>query len=176
MTDFDRLVGRAPANVTAAQVVGRGEHWTPANPMPPDLLHWDAPPPMKPFVGNPVFPDDVDMTGKKFGRFTVVGFLADSGGRNRGGRWVVRCACGDYEAKSAKAIRQMMSMTNQSTPGFHAGFARNGWRRKTDTRERGRGRCLISRGRNSHLASGRRRLSPCGSRPPDQCRISGSPW
>jgi hypothetical protein len=122
MTDFDRLGASTPANATAARVTSRGTHWEPSVPLPTGLQHWKSPPPMRPFAS--ASPDIVDMTGKKFGRFTVIGFLDDeAGGRNHGGRWVVRCACGgDFEAKSARAIKQMMSMTDQTTSGFHCWY------------------------------------------------------
>ncbi|MCX8796617.1 hypothetical protein [Vibrio parahaemolyticus] len=40
---------------------------------------------------------DIDLTGKKFGRFTVTGLLYK-------GKWQVRCACGNYSARKTKAI------------------------------------------------------------------------
>jgi hypothetical protein len=116
-TDFDRIIGSGPANTTAAKVTARGEHWEPATSMPHDLQHWKAPPPMQPFVSNPAWPDVVNMAGKKFGRFTVIGVLADDGGKNRGCRWVCRCVCGDYEVRSTKAIRLMLTAPKKETGG-----------------------------------------------------------
>jgi hypothetical protein len=116
MTAFDRLVGRAPANAQAARVTGRGENWVPETPMPPGFQHWKAQPRMR----APIFPD---MTGKKFGRFTVLGVLDDDGHtKNRGTRWVVKCGCGDFEAKSTKAIRSMLTMTDMASSGFQRFF------------------------------------------------------
>ena len=122
MTDFDRLIGSGPANATAARVTARGESWEPATPLPSGMMHWKAPPPMKRFVANPAAAENVDLTGKKFGRFVVVGFLADDGGKNRGGRWVCRCVCGDYEARSTKAIRLLETRPDEGTSGFQCWF------------------------------------------------------
>lgn len=49
-----------------------------------------------------------NLTGQRFGRFTVVGLYDDP---NRGAssskpaRWVVRCDCGAFEARRAKVLR-----------------------------------------------------------------------
>ena len=45
-------------------------------------------------------PNMVDLTGTQFERMTVIGLS-----RDYMGRWVVRCACGRYELRTAKAIR-----------------------------------------------------------------------
>jgi len=42
----------------------------------------------------------VDLTGRRFGRFTVIGIAKDIKAR-----WVVRCSCGIYSTRSAKAIK-----------------------------------------------------------------------
>lgn len=42
----------------------------------------------------------IDLRGKKFGRFTVLGISRDFRGQ-----WVVRCSCGIYSTRSAKAIK-----------------------------------------------------------------------
>ena len=98
---FDAVLASVPLNRSAAQVVARGEHWVPENPLPPGMQHWKSPPPM--WVFQPMAGQS-DLTGKKFGKFTVVGVLGVDGGKNRGLRWVCRCQCGDYEARSSKAI------------------------------------------------------------------------
>lgn len=40
-----------------------------------------------------------DLTGKKRGRFTVIGKARDIKGR-----WVVRCSCGNYEVRKAATL------------------------------------------------------------------------
>jgi hypothetical protein len=68
------------------------------------MMHWDAPPPMKQWMPSPAG-EAMNLTGVKFGRFTVVGLLDLDGGKNRGERWVCRCVCGDYESRSPKSIK-----------------------------------------------------------------------
>ena len=107
---FDAILASTPLNSSAARVTARGEHWVPEAQLPPGLLHWEAPPRTKPFVAPPQDPNHPDLKGKRFGRFTVVGVLDDDGGgKNRGARWVCRCDCGDYEAKTTKAIRTVLA-------------------------------------------------------------------
>lgn len=107
---WDAVLASTPLNSTAGKVTARGEHWVPQTPMPPGLLHWKSPPPMKQFVSNPQDNTYSDLKGNRFGRFTVLGILDDDGGgKNRGARWVCRCDCGDYEAKTTKAIRSVLA-------------------------------------------------------------------
>ena len=42
----------------------------------------------------------VDLTGRFFGRLTVIGISAEVAAR-----WVVRCVCGSYGLRTAKAIK-----------------------------------------------------------------------
>lgn len=99
---FDRLAASSPLNTTAARVVSGGENYDPkinfAN-------HWhsDCPPKMR-RIPEISLQTCGDLIGKKFGRLTVIG-LADDYNPKQPARWVVRCACGDYEHRSARAIR-----------------------------------------------------------------------
>lgn len=43
----------------------------------------------------------VDLTGSKFGRLTVIGISAEVLAR-----WVVRCVCGTYGLRTAKAVKK----------------------------------------------------------------------
>lgn len=56
-------------------------------------LFWKAPIKM---LQQPL--DCPDLKGVKFGRFTVLGWIG-------GGKWQVRCSCGNYAARKTKAIR-----------------------------------------------------------------------
>lgn len=98
---FDRILTSVPVNKTAAQVTAKGEHYEPKINYR-DTLHSDVPLPImdppKVLRNNGSF---VDLTGHKSGRLIVLGLWA--GGT--GSRWVVRCACGDYEVRTAKALR-----------------------------------------------------------------------
>ena len=82
-----------PVDRVASRVIGEGSHHQPKKKF--SVLHWEAPPSIRPKPKGL----RVDLTGKTFGRFTVLGVLA--GVENQ---WVVRCACGDYEIRRAKAI------------------------------------------------------------------------
>lgn len=116
---IDAVIASVPANATAAHVMARGEHWTPDAEMPPGMQHWKAPPPTKPFFANPQDPTDKDLTGSAIGRFKVIGIIDDKGGKNRGMRWLCRCTCGDYEAKSGKAIKLALAgLSPTGTAGF----------------------------------------------------------
>ncbi|UKA05040.1 hypothetical protein [Photobacterium damselae] len=55
-------------------------------------LFWVAPKPIIPISHN-----EIDLTGKQFGRFKVVGKIGK-------GRWQVRCSCGNFAARKSKAI------------------------------------------------------------------------
>lgn len=110
---FDAIVASTPLNSSAGMVTGKGIHWTPENGVPYFHPHWDAPPPMKAFDGLP----EQNLTGTKAHRFTVIGVLADTGGSKwRGRRWVVRCVCGDYEARAAKAITKLLDPSYKPNP------------------------------------------------------------
>lgn len=104
MTDFSRIFASSPMNATAARVVSRGgEHFTPNMVMPDHVKHWDYPPTTLPLPSPGK--SFVDLTGTRFGRFRVVGYM----GKRRDDRpaqWLVRCDCGDYETRSTKAIKR----------------------------------------------------------------------
>ena len=88
-------VSLRPVNSTAARVVSRGVHYDSSKKIV--QRHWDVPPPVRPVPKDPSLQD---LTGVKFGRFTVLGFYAEGNGL-----WVVRCACGDYETRRTKSIK-----------------------------------------------------------------------
>lgn len=87
-----------PIDAVAARVVARGEQFE--YQADPTSLDSDLPLAVKPIPdaarSNPSF---VDYTGKRFGRFTVLGLSAD-----RKARWVCRCVCGRYSMRSSSAI------------------------------------------------------------------------
>ena len=98
---FERLAVSAPADSVAAKQVSAGTHFDGLGNKQMPKAHWDHPPPMRPV---PDHKTTRGMIGYTFGRFTVVGLLRDSNPK-KGAAWVVRCACGDYETRKAKAIR-----------------------------------------------------------------------
>lgn len=100
--NFDKIITSVPINATAGRVMSRGEHWEPESQMPPGLKHWKSPPPMCAHTGS-----TTDFTGEKFGRFTVLGLWTEKPGGDA--RWICRCVCGDYEARSARTIKAAMA-------------------------------------------------------------------
>lgn len=74
----------------------------------PSRWFFDGPPQMRPVPKH--VPRVINLTGEVWGRLTVIGLLDKprercSGKSNNKGSWVVRCSCGTYETRSAKAIR-----------------------------------------------------------------------
>lgn len=96
--NFDAVAAAAPLNREASAVRdGSGDLWEAR--VPAHIKHWSAPPPQE----RPPPPDIADLTGLVRNRLTVVRY---HGPAKDGGRWLVRCACGNYELRRAKAIRK----------------------------------------------------------------------
>lgn len=100
---LDAILASVPLDKTAASVTSKGEHWTPARSVEEWHVHSETPLPMKPI---PMLDGTKGLAGAKFGRLTVMGHYTGPKSKNTRARYVVRCACGDYEIRSAKAIRQ----------------------------------------------------------------------
>lgn len=105
MTDlFDRIAASTPLNRTAGAVTSRsGDHYEPH--VPSHVRISDAPARMKRDL--PKDASFVDLTGREFGRLTVVGYLGSGGGGSS--KWQVRCACGAYEQRTAKSIKRALA-------------------------------------------------------------------
>lgn len=85
-------------------VTARGVHWEPAAlKLSPGQVISDVPLPTRPWPATARGQDN--LTGRIIGRLTVVGLSADSAKSEGGARWVVRCACGNYEHKRTRALR-----------------------------------------------------------------------
>lgn len=97
-TDFDQLVSADPADRVAAFVTGPGEHWEPERPKNWPATSYDAPPRTIRWTG----PAPDDLTGSRYGRLRVVGLIKATG---HWSNWLVRCQCGAYEDRSARAIK-----------------------------------------------------------------------
>lgn len=93
---FDGL-HREPVDQTAGIVFSAGVKYH--NPVAVKNPHWETCPPIKKSL-----PGALHLGGVKFGRFTVIGLLARKN-NSAPAKWVVRCSCGDYETRSARAIR-----------------------------------------------------------------------
>ena len=102
---IDRIFTSVPFDKTAAMVTGKGEHYEPAM-KPTSRAHSDVPLPMVP--AHKLFGTQVgiakELTGTVFGRMTVKG-LSKFKNPKKKAMWVCRCACGNYEQRTAKAIR-----------------------------------------------------------------------
>ena len=103
-TNWDAVAASAPLDVTAARVMGAvGEPSAFRKKVIGETYRRDfAPPKVKP---REVI-RGVNLTGLVVGRLTVIG-LADLPERNkkRNAAWVVRCVCGAYEMRTARALR-----------------------------------------------------------------------
>ncbi|HEY4356004.1 MAG TPA: hypothetical protein VGN16_09675 [Acidobacteriaceae bacterium] len=102
-TIWERLATSTPINRQAVKAVTARGGWEPAKQLKPyGYIRSDAPMVTRPF---PVTSDKKDdLTGLKVGRLTVIGmsFISAHG---KGASWVVRCLCGWYEVRKAKALR-----------------------------------------------------------------------
>jgi hypothetical protein len=135
---WDAVLASAPLNSTAGRVASGGVHYEPE--FKALGREWDAPPriirPSKTHLNNPDF---TDFTGKKWGRLTALGMLAEGSGH--AAIWVCRCSCGKYVGRRAKAAKnaapedrcqscQHTAMLIQSASG------ENARRRASDTTKR----------------------------------------
>lgn len=98
-TEWDRVVSSAPQNAQAAVVRdGSGDQWQ---------ADWRnvfaAPPSMRKPPNDPCF---TDLTGRRFGRLTVVGLSARKASKDKGSRWVCRCVCANYGIFTIKALKR----------------------------------------------------------------------
>lgn len=94
-TNFDAVAAAAPLNREASTVRdGSGDLWEPK--IKATTKHWNAPPP--PEAERPE--DRPDLSGRVIDRLTVIRYH----GPRKGGFWLVRCACGDYELRRSKFI------------------------------------------------------------------------
>lgn len=113
---FDRIAASSPQNATAARVTSRGEIY---DPVVQYSNHWhsDAPPKMRP-IPDRSFATCSDMLGRRQGRLTVIGLAAEYN-PSKPARWVVRCDCGDYETRNARAIRNELNSEDRCQKCHH---------------------------------------------------------
>jgi hypothetical protein len=94
-----------PVDSTARRVLGKGVEWAPDLRRQQYYLRSEiAPPPMRKVV-----PGNLDLTGQRFGRLVVLGLGAVKNQRLKSpppASWVVRCDCGAFEGRTAKALRK----------------------------------------------------------------------
>ena len=93
------IYARVPVNKIAALVTGRGEHFAPRK----FAQNNDRDTPIETRPLTPVETNAqgfIDLSKRRVGRFTVLGISRDFPRQ-----WVVRCDCGRYSTRSAKAIK-----------------------------------------------------------------------
>lgn len=109
-TALDRIFASAPVNRQAALVVARGgEHFEGKYTSSRDT--WTAPKPVFPFPG----PRQEDLTGRLYGRMTVIGYLGNDNSKAQA-RWLVRCVCGNYEKRTTRAVRNPANVGDRCQP------------------------------------------------------------
>jgi hypothetical protein len=104
-TSFDKIFAASPVDKVAGRVTAKGEGFESKKRIV--HTHSEVPLPMKPYAVSRRRPGDVDLTGVRFGRFTVLGVYDHpvDEGQDKGRLWVVRCACGRYTTRRSKAVR-----------------------------------------------------------------------
>ena len=102
---LEKIITSDPIDAVAGRVTSRGTHWNPRKtfsgpnsdlPLPIRAANYSE-------KNNSAW---ADLTGRKVGRLTVLGIYAIAAvGKNKKQAWVVRCQCGRYETRTARAIR-----------------------------------------------------------------------
>lgn len=104
MADIEDIAFRVPVDRVAARVVGKGIHYEREYNYG-TTAHSENTLPVRRLTASEIRNGSTNgLSGSKFGRFTVIG-IADEPPRKHGAKWVVRCSCGCYEHRTAKAIR-----------------------------------------------------------------------
>ena len=83
---------RFPINVTSSNVINGGASLEVNKKI--TCLESDFPMPTRPLLKH-----EQNLTGHKFGKFTVIGKAEDHKG------WIVKCVCGKYTVRQSKAIK-----------------------------------------------------------------------
>ncbi len=89
-----------PIDSVAGASMNKGAHFEPSQKFKINTLHWENKPPKQ----NNNTAIQKDLRGIKFGLLTVIEYYC-KGKKNTGGRWLVKCVCGHYEVRTAKAIK-----------------------------------------------------------------------
>lgn len=92
----DKIYASAPIDKKAAVVTGKGIDYI------PDIKIFDSELPLPVCRNIPKW--IVNLTGKKFGKLTVIGLAVIEEKKLNGSKWVVRCVCGRYSMRKARAI------------------------------------------------------------------------
>ena len=126
MSNFEKLLTSSPIDSSAASVISSGYKYKPAK----KVLTSDSDLPIKfrqPIRQETQNPGFHDLSGFKFGLFTVLG-VHDRGHEKApktGTNWVVRCICGRFSLRKAKAIKNTNNNTDCCEICRHNSFLRN---------------------------------------------------
>ena len=96
--DLERVGNSVPVDRLAARQIRGGINYVSTKKI--TQVHSDAP-----MVCKPVPRDVQDFTRTRRGRLTVWGYLDKATTKGHGPLWLVRCDCGQYETRRAKAFR-----------------------------------------------------------------------
>jgi len=96
MKDFSFVFTNKPVNGSASAVLQKGEHCELE--IKHQMFISQVPIKVNKFTG----PESEDLTGVKFGRFLVVGYLSK-------GNWLLKCRCGIYTKKKSAKIKKTIS-------------------------------------------------------------------
>lgn len=103
MTRFENIAVEIAKGVAVdrqtAQSMAGGKAYSP--PQESDQPTYYAPPPLRAVPRDPLFND---LTGRRFGRLTVLG-LAVAGFDGKKKRWSCRCTCGKYSTHRGQSLR-----------------------------------------------------------------------
>lgn len=101
--EYDFVYTSKPINAEAAKVLQKGEHYESKKKI--NQVSSENPITTTPFPG----PKSDDLTGRSIGRLTVIGYRGGGSptAKKCGCLWVVRCACGRYETRRTKAIKNV---------------------------------------------------------------------
>lgn len=122
---MDDIYARKPVDRMAAQVMKPGVHFAPDKKVltnDSDTLIAVRPIPKE----AKFYRNFEDLTGRQFGRFTVIGLARDFKKQ-----WVVRCACGRYSTRHSKAIKNHANEQDRCEHCRHLAYLKREehWRR-----------------------------------------------
>lgn len=99
LSTIEKIAGNDPVDSIAARVIRPGIHYDRPEIRERGRFHSEICPPL---AGPP--PSGIDLTGQVKGRLTVIGLMLKPPKPKKKGKWVVRCSCGAFETRSAKAL------------------------------------------------------------------------
>ena len=113
--NWEKIAASAPLNATASRVVSKGYKYEPEKKI--TNAHWD----IRPAQFNP----KCALTGKFFGRLTVVGIYLGPEQSNRRASYLCRCTCGAYELRRSRAINNPKNINDACQKCLHLEFLKN---------------------------------------------------